>query len=213
MGSFQPQCYDMLPVAISVIPGTPPTSFTGLSSLVAPGVNASAIVSGPGAFVFDIAVVSPFALFKFHHIPTRCVIFARRSLSCAQESAAWIEFDSPDLNPADAALLTLSFAEWADVPLKTAPPVIHGTTFRLETNPQLYEGVRFGWLNVTATPSKVIRRGLDAHKLLSSPRCVHSSVLWLFCCCSLSRSRASGPCAKPSPSTTLAPLQLQATTS
>ena len=60
------QCYDMLPVAISVIPGTPPTSFTGLSSLVAPGVNASAIVSGPGAFVFDIAVVSPF-LFKHYH--------------------------------------------------------------------------------------------------------------------------------------------------
>ena len=72
-----------------------------------------------------------------------------------QESAAWIEFDSPDLSPADASLITLSFAEWSEIPLKTQKPVAYGTTYRLETNSQLYEGVRYGWFTVNSAPSQV----------------------------------------------------------
>jgi alpha-L-rhamnosidase len=120
------QIYDMLPVSLSLLQGTSPSSFVNLDSLIFPATNASVTVTGPGAFVFDIAT----------------------------ESAAWLEFDSPDLQPRDAALISLSFAEWADIPLKNGPAVAYGRTYRLETNPALYEGVRYGWFNLSATPSQ-----------------------------------------------------------
>lgn len=142
----------MLPVSVYMTPGTPSTSFSGLDSLVAPAVNASAVVSGPGSFVFDIAVASDR---RFIHDPHPLDTFTRSDLTRLQESAAWIEFDSPDLSAADAARVQLSFAEWAANPLKTGPPVAYGTTYRLETNPQLYEGVRYGWFNMTEAPSQV----------------------------------------------------------
>ena len=70
-------------------------------------------------------------------------------------SAAWIEFDSPDL----AGSVEMSISEYnepsrANVylgpahPFKTAVPVKYGNTYRLELNSELYEGVRFGWIHV-----------------------------------------------------------------
>ncbi len=70
------------------------------------------------------------------------------------ESAAWIEFDSPDLN----GEVQMSISEYnrpaivnsgPQSPRKTANPVKHGNTYRLELNAELYEGVRFGWIHVT----------------------------------------------------------------
>ena len=69
------------------------------------------------------------------------------------ESAAWLEFDSPDLNGSVEA----SISEYnepaivnvgAQTPVKTMPLVKHGHTYRLELNKELYEGVRFGWIHV-----------------------------------------------------------------
>jgi hypothetical protein len=69
------------------------------------------------------------------------------------ESAGWLEFDSPDL----AGEVEMSIGEYnrpAVVnqgprhPAKTAAPASHGTTYRLELNRELYEGVRFGWIHV-----------------------------------------------------------------
>jgi hypothetical protein len=65
------------------------------------------------------------------------------------ESAAWLEFDSPDL----AGDVEMSISEYNEppdpmAPGKTAKPVKCGNTYRLELNPQLYEGVRFGWIHV-----------------------------------------------------------------
>jgi alpha-L-rhamnosidase len=69
------------------------------------------------------------------------------------ESAAWLEFDSPDL----IGRVEMSISEY-DEPaventgprhrIKTCPPQRYGNTYRLELNPELYEGVRFGWVHV-----------------------------------------------------------------
>ncbi len=65
------------------------------------------------------------------------------------ESAAWLEFDSPDFS----GDVQMSISEFDKPPLPNAPgktrtPVRHGNTFRLELNAELYEGVRFGWIHV-----------------------------------------------------------------
>ncbi len=68
-------------------------------------------------------------------------------------SAGWLEFESEDL--VDSISMSISeYNEPAIVnigsvsPVKTKKPVKYGNTYRLELNPELYEGVRFGWLHV-----------------------------------------------------------------
>ncbi|WP_288880361.1 alpha-L-rhamnosidase C-terminal domain-containing protein [Pedobacter panaciterrae] len=70
-----------------------------------------------------------------------------------QTNAGWLEFESDDL--IDSVTIGISeYNEPAIVnsgalhPLKTMAPVKHGQTYRLELNPEFYEGVRFGWINV-----------------------------------------------------------------
>lgn len=69
------------------------------------------------------------------------------------ESAAWLEFDSPDL----AGNVEMSISEYNEPakvnsgpphPHKSGVPVKYGNTYRLELNRELYEGVRFGWIHV-----------------------------------------------------------------
>ena len=63
------------------------------------------------------------------------------------ESGAWVEFDSPDC-PGDVEMGISEYNEPA--PNKTKAPVKYGTTYRLELNKELYEGVRFAWIHVKA---------------------------------------------------------------
>lgn len=70
-------------------------------------------------------------------------------------SAGWLEFDSDDL--ADSVSMSISeYNEPAIVnkgtehPFKTALAVKVGKTYRLQLNKLWYEGVRFGWIHVTA---------------------------------------------------------------
>lgn len=69
------------------------------------------------------------------------------------ESPAWLEFDSPDLTGS----VEMSISEYNEPAIenvgpphrhKTAPPHRYENTYRLELNPELYEGVRFGWIHV-----------------------------------------------------------------
>lgn len=67
------------------------------------------------------------------------------------ESAGWLEFDSPDLN----GNVEMSISEYnqpaeypTSYPTKVLAPKKYGNTYRLELNPELYEGVRFGWIHV-----------------------------------------------------------------
>lgn len=67
------------------------------------------------------------------------------------ESAGWLEFDSPDLS----GKVEMSISEYnqppdypTNYPSKTLSPKKYGNTYRLELNPDLYEGVRYGWIHV-----------------------------------------------------------------
>ena len=63
------------------------------------------------------------------------------------ENAAWIEFDSPDFT----GEVEMSISEYNEPGIdKTGKPVKYGNTYRLELNKELYEGVRFAWITVTA---------------------------------------------------------------
>ena len=110
----------------------PVSSFENVQSLMN-GSNTNVTVTGVGSIMMDFG----------------------------QENAAWLEFDSPDLNPSKSEVL-MSISEYnlpavvnVGGPLhynKTATPIAyHGhwfVTYRLELNALLYEGVRFGWLHV-----------------------------------------------------------------
>jgi len=72
-----------------------------------------------------------------------------------QTNAGWLEFESDDLTDS----ITMSISEYNEPAIvmngavnriKTLPPIKHGRTYRLELNPELYEGVRFGWINVVS---------------------------------------------------------------
>ncbi|MEI7909247.1 MAG: alpha-L-rhamnosidase C-terminal domain-containing protein [Verrucomicrobiota bacterium] len=75
-----------------------------------------------------------------------------------RESAAWLEFDSPDLT----GDVEMSVSEYnrpmitqrgGATSVKTLKPVKYGHTYRLELNKLLYEGVRFGWIHVKSFTS------------------------------------------------------------
>jgi len=70
------------------------------------------------------------------------------------ESAAWLEFESPDLSGEVTAGISeynqpATFNAGPASPVKTAVPVKHGKVYRLALNRDLYEGVRFGWINIS----------------------------------------------------------------
>lgn len=101
-----------------------PESFSGVESLTGDTVNVK--VTGEGTILLDFGT----------------------------EFAGWLEIDSPNLN----GTVTLGISEYnepafvnvgAQSPNKTAVPKKYGDTYRLELNNELYEGVRFAFINVT----------------------------------------------------------------
>lgn len=100
-----------------------PNSFSNLNSVTSE--QCRVLVNGIGSIRFDFGV----------------------------ESAAWLEFDSPDFS-GDVEMSISEYNEPAIVnsgpqnPVKTRAPVKYGQTYRLELNQSLYEGVRFGWIHV-----------------------------------------------------------------
>jgi alpha-L-rhamnosidase len=132
------QIFALLPSSVTLTPETPVTSFSNVASLLDP--SPSVAVAGPGGIQLDFGV----------------------------NNAAWLEFDSPDLTPADAARVQLSISEYNEYELtnlgpKVGFPVAHPrgggapTMWRLEIphsdGSGLFEGVRFAWLRVNATPA------------------------------------------------------------
>ena len=120
------QVYTLRPVAAIT---DAKDAFGNLES--ATGVKTAIAVKGTGSIRFDFGV----------------------------ESAAWLEFDSPDLT----GNVEMSISEYnqpavvnngPEHPVKTAIPVKHGNTYRLELNSELYEGVRFGWIHVQSFTSQ-----------------------------------------------------------
>ena len=70
-------------------------------------------------------------------------------LKFAQEGACWVEFESADLAASDATVSLTISENNLPAPLETHAPVQHNATWRLEPNSQLYEGVRYAFLNVS----------------------------------------------------------------
>jgi alpha-L-rhamnosidase len=122
----------MYPVAASLLPGTLGSAFANWTSLAQQTAGPCAVtVSGSGGLMVDFGVELP----------------------------AWVELDSPDLAPADLPLLQLGTGEYSAVDIvgttaKQGVPKQYGGTYRLETNSQLYEGVRYGFLFMAAAPSR-----------------------------------------------------------
>lgn len=132
----QLQVFYLPPSGISLYGDTPAASFLNYEALLQPNTS-SVTVAGAGGLVFD--------------------------MGC--ETASWIEFDSPDLNSTSpqSAFVTVGVSEYNEYEItnlgpKVGKPIPYAraggyTTWRLEPNPGLYEGVRFAWLWVNATPS------------------------------------------------------------
>ncbi len=118
--------------------GSPSSSFANTSSAVG-SVECAIRVTGAGTLTVDFGV----------------------------EFAGWLEFDSPDL--ADSSGVVVGIGEYTAVDwvggFKQDTPKVYGSncgkgstcTYRLETNsvgPELYEGLRFGFITLAAPPSR-----------------------------------------------------------
>ena len=104
----------------------PPSSFSGLASLHTDSPHVT--VSGPGSLRLDFGGEHP----------------------------AWFEFESPDLAQQPPSSTVLASISEYNEPWngKTQKPKAYaGGKYRLETNPQLYEGVRYAWIFFDAQPT------------------------------------------------------------
>jgi hypothetical protein len=106
----------------------PPSAFSGLETLGTATPNV--LVKGAGSLRLDFGGEHP----------------------------AWFEFSSPDLaEQLDTSTILASISEYNE-PWngKTQKPKAYaGGKYRLETNPQLYEGVRYAWIFFDAQPTAI----------------------------------------------------------
>lgn len=130
------QTYLVPAVACGPASGTSSASFVNASSAVG-SLTPRITVAGAGTLLIDFGV----------------------------ELAAWLEFDSLDLMPADVGDILLGISEYTAVDyvggFKSGTPVVYGSscgaalcTYRLETNSELYEGVRYGFITLSEAPSR-----------------------------------------------------------
>jgi alpha-L-rhamnosidase len=125
----QLQVFPLPPATAVLADGTPESSFPGWETLT--GAAPSVLAVGPGGIVLDFGAELP----------------------------AWVELDSPDLSPSDLPLLMLGTSEYNVVDIignakKQGTPVAYNGTYRLETNKQLYEGVRYAFISLSAAPAR-----------------------------------------------------------
>ena len=121
------QLFNTTAVSSYLEPPTLGSAFAGYETLTS--ASPSVRVSGAGSIGLDFGVELP----------------------------AWLELDSADLSAADLPKLQLGLGEFDGVyKLRTAKqltPIKYASTYRLETNTALYEGVRFAFIVMTAAPS------------------------------------------------------------
>ena len=91
--------------------------------------------------------------YKKNRFPIKVTGACNLMFDFGRENAGWLEFDSDDLN----GNIEMSISEYnepailntgARNPKKTLKPIKYGSTYRLELNEELYEGVRFGWIHI-----------------------------------------------------------------
>ena len=130
-----------------------------------------------------------------HMLPLLAMLLAQGRGGRGQgvERAAWFEFDAADL-PAGVSLQA-SLSEFnVPYPNKLRTPKQYGATFRLETNPELYEGLRFSWLYVHCAAPPLRPWRITAVRAVAQSKPVNSwpsIALWyasdspsiVLCCC------------------------------
>jgi alpha-L-rhamnosidase len=110
------------------VTASPESAFDGTSSLLSGSGPVSVAVRAAGKLRLDFGV----------------------------ERAGWFEFESPDLGGAVASI-SASVSEFNHPwPGKTKPVKAYGSTYRLETNTELYEGVRFAWIFYAPSPDTAV---------------------------------------------------------
>jgi hypothetical protein len=125
------EVYAVPAVACGPAPGTPAGAFVNASSAVG-SLATNITVAGNGTLVVDFGVELP----------------------------AWLEFDSPDLT--DAGSVSVCISEYTACgwmgDFKRGTPKSYcgagGCTYRLETNAELYEGVRYAFITLRAPPAQ-----------------------------------------------------------
>lgn len=118
------QAYIVQPVSVDT---QTPESFVGLNNLINYNNDKSVTVLGPGTIRVDFGV----------------------------ESAGWVEIVSDDMPESILSNLKLSESEDNDIyPGKLLiPKKYQNGIYRLETNPFIYEGVRFGFIQINNSSS------------------------------------------------------------
>ena len=138
------QYYILAPIDASAdaAPSEPQAAFRNVSSVVGVAAEAGMVVVGPaGTSGGSVGVTFDFGV----------------------ETASWLELDVAGLSPGDLGKLVLASGEANQVTFvggyKRGTPKAYYTTesntatistLRLETNGELYEGMRYGFLTVTA---------------------------------------------------------------
>lgn len=90
---------------------------------------------------------------KTNKLPVRVSGECNLLFDFGRENAGWMEFDSDDFE-GDVEMSISEYNEpavlnsGAQNPKKTLKPIKYGSTYRLELNRELYEGVRFGWIHI-----------------------------------------------------------------
>ena len=151
LNASAPQVYTLLPARVTAT--RMPTSFAGLDQLTQPrsGTAAGLLPQQPPLDAPPVTVTGPGTL----------------RVDFGVESAGWLELCSPDTSSAVLERLTMAISEtthpYVFQPLmhdgkvslahKQLKPVsVGGCWYRLVTNPELYEGVRHGFIDVAPPP-------------------------------------------------------------
>ena len=133
------QYYILAPIDASTSTPEPRATFRNVSSVIGVAGGAGMVVAGPaGAAGGSVGVTFDFGV----------------------ETASWLELDVTGLSPGDVGKIDLASGEANQVTFvggykRGAPKAYTAAggrvaTLRLETNGELYEGMRYGFLNVTA---------------------------------------------------------------
>ena len=113
------QLFCLLPLSVSLTSDTEASSILNAQSLLAQASNVT--FTGQGAIELDFGKASYQRPISSNHRAPAPLAFIHNTSHCFNKgvnSAAWIEFDSPDLAPTDAANLLVLISEYNKCELK-----------------------------------------------------------------------------------------------
>ena len=144
-GSFSPQHVKYSPDPLQAYRWKHTSSSAGLQTYALRPVAVSSLT--PHSFTDLKSVTTPYCDITVKGTGALRVDFGT-------ESAAWLEFDSPDLNGSKVEMGISEFNAPAHETDAIGTPEKVGNTYRVKLNAEYYEGVRFGWIYVKSFTGK-----------------------------------------------------------